>query len=94
MGLPQSGVIQATGSSGPRFSDDVLKIELSGPEHDHFSVVDVPGLFQAATVYQTEEDGKMVEQLVKRYINDSRTIILYVSIPFLAQSRLHSFMLR
>lgn len=27
-----------------RFSDDVLCIELSGPEHHHFSVVDVPGL--------------------------------------------------
>ncbi|KAF8414815.1 putative interferon-induced GTP-binding protein Mx [Terfezia claveryi] len=79
MGLPKLGVIQATDTSGARFSDDVLKIELTGPKHDHFSVVDVPGLFQAATVYQTEEDGKMVESLVKRYINDSRTIILAVA---------------
>ncbi len=30
-----------------RFSDDVLKIELSGPEHNHLSVVDVPGLFHS-----------------------------------------------
>ena len=30
-----------------RFSDDVLKIELSGPEHHHLSVVDVPGLFHS-----------------------------------------------
>nr|POE96532.1 interferon-induced gtp-binding protein mx2 [Quercus suber] len=28
-----------------RFSDDILKIELCGPEHHHLSVVDVPGLF-------------------------------------------------
>jgi hypothetical protein len=27
------------------FSDDILKIELSGPYHWHLSVVDVPGLF-------------------------------------------------
>lgn len=79
MGLPKIGIVQATDTSGLRFSDDVLKIELSGPGHDHFSVVDVPGLFQAATVYQTDEDGKMVEALVKRYINDSRTIILAVA---------------
>jgi hypothetical protein len=26
-----------------RFSDDILKIELSGPDHHHLSVVDVPG---------------------------------------------------
>lgn len=79
MGLPEAGKIHATDILGPRFSDDVLKIELSGPNHDHFSVVDVPGIFQAATVYQTEEDGKMVESLVKSYINDSRTIILAVA---------------
>lgn len=30
-----------------RFSDDVLKIELSGPKHQHLSVVDVPGLFHS-----------------------------------------------
>jgi hypothetical protein len=30
-----------------RFSDDILKIELSGPDHQHLSVVDVPGLFHS-----------------------------------------------
>jgi hypothetical protein len=30
-----------------RFSDDILKIVLSGPDHRHFSVVDVPGLFHS-----------------------------------------------
>lgn len=30
-----------------RFSDDILKIELCGPEHHHLSVVDVPGLFHS-----------------------------------------------
>ena len=30
-----------------RFSDDILKIELSGPNHQHLSVVDVPGLFHS-----------------------------------------------
>lgn len=27
------------------FSHDVLKIELSGPEYKHFSVLDLPGPF-------------------------------------------------
>lgn len=30
-----------------RFSDDILKIEISGPDHHHLSVVDVPGLFHS-----------------------------------------------
>lgn len=46
MGLPKPGE-DLDDSAGARFSDDVLKIELSGPEKPHFSVVDVPGLFQS-----------------------------------------------
>ena len=30
-----------------RFSDDILRIELSGPDHRHLSVVDIPGLFHS-----------------------------------------------
>ncbi|KAH6632587.1 hypothetical protein F5144DRAFT_593312 [Chaetomium tenue] len=30
----------------PMFSDDILKIEISGPEKPHLTVIDVPGLFQ------------------------------------------------
>lgn len=44
MGLPKPGERY---KSGERFSDDVLKIELCGPGRTHFSVVDVPGLFQS-----------------------------------------------
>lgn len=44
MGLPKPGKGY---TSGERFSDDVLKIELCGPSRSHFSVVDVPGLFQS-----------------------------------------------
>ncbi|KFZ20766.1 hypothetical protein V502_02988, partial [Pseudogymnoascus sp. VKM F-4520 (FW-2644)] len=43
-----------------RFSDDILKIELSGPHHTNLSVVDVPGLFHNPTKYQTEEDKAII----------------------------------
>ncbi|KAF4547379.1 Dynamin central region-containing protein 1 [Elsinoe fawcettii] len=33
-----------------RFSNDILRIELSGPEQQHLSVVDVPGLFHSKLV--------------------------------------------
>lgn len=38
------------------FSDDVLKIELSGPDYEHFSVVDLPGLFRSK--YSTLESNR------------------------------------
>jgi hypothetical protein len=75
-----------------RFSDDVLKIELSGPEQHHLSVVDVSRLFhsewntrpivtvsnpQDPSKYQTEEDRGIIPKLIEGYIIDKRTIILY-----------------
>ena len=49
MGLPS---IQSQGfvELDKRFSDDILKIELSHPEHRHLSVVDVPGLFHSMSL--------------------------------------------
>ncbi|KAL4994952.1 P-loop containing nucleoside triphosphate hydrolase protein [Aspergillus recurvatus] len=64
-----------------RFPDDILKIELSGPEHRHLSVVDAPGLFHSkrssSTKYQTEEDRAIIRKLIESYITDKRTIILF-----------------
>ncbi|KAJ5291536.1 hypothetical protein N7478_000787 [Penicillium angulare] len=61
-----------------RFSDDILKIELSGPDHRHLSVVDVPGLFHNPTKFQTEEDRAIIRKLIEGYMTDKRTIILAV----------------
>ncbi|ORY19613.1 P-loop containing nucleoside triphosphate hydrolase protein [Clohesyomyces aquaticus] len=61
-----------------RFSDDILRIELSGPDHHHLSVVDVPGLFHNPTKCQTEEDRTIIRKLIEDYITDKRTIILAV----------------
>ncbi|PIG84605.1 hypothetical protein AARAC_010921 [Aspergillus arachidicola] len=61
-----------------RFSDDILKIELSGPDHRHLSVVDVPGLFHNPTKFQTEEDRTIIRKLIEDYMTDKRTIILAV----------------
>jgi hypothetical protein len=41
------------GEATKRFSDDILRIELSGPEHHHLSVVDVPGLYHSKTTALT-----------------------------------------
>ncbi|OJI99742.1 hypothetical protein ASPVEDRAFT_60628 [Aspergillus versicolor CBS 583.65] len=77
MGIPGPGTTDIE-NIDKRFSDDILKIELSGPDHHHLSVVDVPGLFHNPTKYQTEEDKGIIRGLIQNYIIDKRTIILAV----------------
>ncbi|KAF5001166.1 hypothetical protein FGRMN_1190 [Fusarium graminum] len=64
--------------SGTVFSEDVLKIEIHGPNEDYLTIIDVPGIFRATTQGTTKEDMVMVKDLVKLYIKDDRTIILAV----------------
>ncbi|KAM0346649.1 hypothetical protein ACHAPU_005361 [Fusarium lateritium] len=67
------------GSTGSAFSRDVLRVEISGPNEDHLTVIDVPGIFKAVTPgLTTNEDIDLVERMVKSYIKESRTIILAV----------------
>ena len=75
MGLPASSA-ENSADLEKRFSDDVLRIEISGPTHHHLSVVDVPGLFHNPTRFQTEEDLVIIRNLLQGYVIDSRTIIL------------------
>ncbi|KAL3453173.1 P-loop containing nucleoside triphosphate hydrolase protein [Aspergillus insuetus] len=63
MGLPGPNTKDVENIS-KRFSDDTLKIELSGPDQHHLSVVDVPGLFHNPTKYQTAEDRVIIRNLI------------------------------
>ncbi|KAK8077199.1 hypothetical protein PG996_003369 [Apiospora saccharicola] len=66
-------------SDGKVFSKDVLRIEKRGPDEDYLTVIDVPGIFRNANEgVTTTEDIELVRDMVKQYIQDSRTIILAV----------------
>ncbi|KAI9653955.1 MAG: hypothetical protein M1831_005640 [Alyxoria varia] len=83
MGLPpistnDSAELASADAPDKRFADDVLKIELSGPAHAHLSIVDVPGLFHNPTPFQTEDDKIIIRNLIKAYIEDTRTVIMAV----------------
>ncbi|KAK7921361.1 P-loop containing nucleoside triphosphate hydrolase protein [Apiospora marii] len=68
-----------TSSDGKIFSKDVLKIEKRGPNEDYLTVIDVPGIFRNINEgVTTTEDIELVRDMVKQYIQDSRTIILAV----------------
>jgi hypothetical protein len=61
------------------FSEDILKIEISGPDQNHLTVIDVPGIFRTATPgLTTESDITLVRNMVQAYMKDPRTIILAV----------------
>ena len=61
------------------FSDDVLRLEITGPEQEHFSVVDVPGIFRKTTEgVTTKTDRDMVNAMVRRYMENPRSVMLTV----------------
>ncbi|KAM5345272.1 hypothetical protein ACJ41O_011134 [Fusarium nematophilum] len=66
-------------SAGSAFSRDVLCVEISGPNEDHLTVIDVPGMFENETPgVTTKDDIELVKNMVRGYIEQSRTIILAV----------------
>ncbi|KAH6605361.1 hypothetical protein Trco_007068 [Trichoderma cornu-damae] len=73
------GIKMSEGDGGNAFSLDVLKVEISGPDADHLTVIDVPGMFETVTPgVTTETDIDLIKNMVKRYIQETRTIILAV----------------
>ena len=60
------------------FSSDILRVELSGPEQPHLTLVDLPGLFQAGSRSQSDADSDTVKSLVLSYMRSPRSIILAV----------------
>jgi hypothetical protein len=60
------------------FSDDVLKVEISGPEQPDLTLVDLPGLYSSHSKEQSEGGRLVVERLTEKYMKSSRSIILAV----------------
>jgi hypothetical protein len=61
------------------FSEDVLKLEICGPDQEHLSVIDVPGIFRKTTEgITTKADTEMVKSMVRRYMDNPRSIMLVV----------------
>ena len=58
--------IEHTDSFGNKktFAEDTLKIEISGPDQEHLSVIDVPGIFKKSTLgVTTKNDMTMVRNM-------------------------------
>ncbi|KAI0512615.1 P-loop containing nucleoside triphosphate hydrolase protein [Xylaria bambusicola] len=80
MGIRPSGNdVTSDKASLPAFSKHTLRIEKFGPNEEHFTVIDVPGIFRNETEGLTvESDIILVRDMVKNYMKDPRTIILAI----------------
>jgi hypothetical protein len=61
------------------FSEDILSVEVCGPDQEHLSVIDVPGIFKKAEEGKTTKaDRALVNTMVESYVENPRSIILAV----------------
>jgi hypothetical protein len=60
------------------FSNDILRVEVTGPKQPHLTLVDLPGLFHAGNKSQSEKDAASVKSLVLSYMKKPRSIVLAV----------------
>ncbi|EJT72439.1 hypothetical protein GGTG_09305 [Gaeumannomyces tritici R3-111a-1] len=65
-------------SDSKRFSNDVLRVEICGPDQAHLTMVDLPGIFRAGSSEQSVEDVKTVSAMVQKAMKRPRSIILAV----------------
>lgn len=67
-----------TGNSRKRFSNDILRVEIAGPDVYPLTLVDLPGIFHSATADQDMDDMRIVNQLIENYMRQPKSIILAV----------------
>lgn len=60
------------------FSNDVLRVEISGPDRPHLTIVDLPGLIHSENKLQSAADVTLVWDMVRGYMENKRSIILAV----------------
>ncbi|KAJ5882273.1 uncharacterized protein N7529_000945 [Penicillium soppii] len=63
---------------GKAFSNDLLRVEISGPDRPHLTIVDLPGLIHSETRQQSAADVQLVQDVVQSYMRESRSVILAV----------------
>lgn len=66
------------GNGKRNFTSDVLKIEISGPNRTHFSILDLPGIFQSLTKDLTEPEKVGVRKISADWMAPEESIIMLV----------------
>ncbi|CRL28200.1 Interferon-induced Mx protein [Penicillium camemberti] len=69
---------ECMGITGDGFSDDILKVEISGPDKPELTLVDLPGLYTSHSTSQDEQGIDIVHKITEHYMENKRSIILAV----------------
>ncbi|KAI1802116.1 dynamin family protein [Daldinia bambusicola] len=76
--VEKAKVAMGISSSGKAFSKDRLRVEITGPDRPHLTIIDMPGLIHSGTAPESIADVKLVRQVVEKYMRQPRSIILAV----------------
>ena len=72
-------MIGLSGAGSASFSNDVLRLEMCGPNEEHISVIDVPGICKKTTLgVTTNGDMEMVKNIIYDYMKNPRSVMLAV----------------
>ncbi|KAI1076934.1 dynamin family protein [Whalleya microplaca] len=63
---------------GKAFSKDLLRIEITGADRPHLTIIDLPGLIHSETKQQSAADVGLVREVVEAYMKQRRSIVLAV----------------
>ncbi|KAF2094363.1 hypothetical protein NA57DRAFT_46206 [Rhizodiscina lignyota] len=67
--------ISADNTNGRSFTDDILCVDISGPDKPHLTLVDLPGLIRHS---DRPSDIALVKRLVESYMANKRSVILAI----------------
>ncbi|KAJ0100657.1 Interferon-induced GTP-binding protein, partial [Diaporthe amygdali] len=70
--------VMGISTRGKTFAKDLLRVEISGPDRPHLTIVDLPGLIHSQTKQQTASDVQLIQEVVESYMKEPRSIILAV----------------
>ncbi|KUI71001.1 Interferon-induced GTP-binding protein Mx [Cytospora mali] len=79
--IEDAKVVMGIHTHGKTFSNDLLRIEVTGPDRPHLTIVDLPGLIHSATNNKANDqvnDVDLIKDIVGEYMAESRSVILAV----------------
>ncbi|KAF7557990.1 hypothetical protein G7Z17_g228 [Cylindrodendrum hubeiense] len=76
--IEEAKKVMGVGDDSNGFSEDILRVEISGPDLEPLTLVDLPGFYHVGTSDQSPEGIATVLRLVEKYMKQKNSIILAV----------------
>jgi hypothetical protein len=70
--IENAKAVMGISTHGRAFSNDILRVEISGPDRPHLTIVDLPGLIHSETKLQSAADVQLVQDVVQSYMREPR----------------------